>query len=117
MSWFRNFSVDFEREYDPGGDDLLLTTYLDLIIAPSVTIEDIIYNSEIYPSSPLSVTKFGIRGGIKGKFNRQLSWGYGAEMGFRPAVKGQSFYLLLKLGFPLYGTNLKDRKVESVEQN
>ena len=117
MSWIRNFSVDFEREYDPGGDDLLLTAFFDILIAPSVKVEDIIYMGETYPTDPLAVNKIGFRGGVEGKFNRELSWGYGAEVGFRPSVQSQGFFLLLKLSFPIYGTKLdKTAKVDAVEQ-
>lgn len=115
MSWFRNFSIDFERKYSPGGDDLLLTSYLDILFG-SAKIEDIFYQGEVYSSSPVDVNNIGMRLGIQGKFNRTLSWGYGAEIGYRPSVKKQAFFLLFKLSFPVYGTNLNYGKVQSVEQ-
>jgi len=116
MALFRNFSVEFEEDYDPGGDDYLFTAFFDVLVAPSVKIEDIVYNSDIYSTSDIDVSNIGFRLGAKGKYNRQLGWGYGAEIGYRPSVKKQGFFLTLKLSFPLYSTNLKDTKVESVEQ-
>ena len=50
--------------------------------------------------------------GVEGRFNRQLSWAYGGEWGYRPSVEGSSFYVLVKISFPVFGTNL-DYKVES----
>lgn len=116
ISWFRNFSVEFEDDYDPGGDDYLLTTFFDILIAPSVKIEDIIYNGDIYSTQDIDVSNIGFRLGAKGKYNRQLSWGYGAEIGYRPSAKKQGFFLTLKLSFPLYSTNLNNTQVEAVEQ-
>jgi hypothetical protein len=116
MSWFRNFSVEFEDEYDPGGDDYLLTTYFDILLAPSVKIEDIIYQGDIYSTEDIAVSNFGFRLGAKGKYNRKWSWGYGAELGYRPSVKKQGFFVTLMLSLPLYSTNLKETAVETFEQ-
>lgn len=116
MSWFRNFSVEFEDEYDPGGDDYLFTAFFDILVAPSVKIEDIVYGGETYSTSNVDVSNLGFRLGAKGKYNRKLSWGYGAEIGYRPSAKKQGFFLTLKMSFPLYSTNLKETSVESVEQ-
>lgn len=115
MAWFRNFSVEFESKYEPGGDDLLLTTYFDILLA-SVKVEDIVYQSNLYSASSINVNSIGFRLGIQGKFNRDLSWAYGAEMGYRPSVKTQSFFILLKLSFPILGSDLKYGKIDSVEQ-
>ena len=67
---------------------------------------------EDYSTKALKMSPFGVRAGIDGKFNRQLSWAYGGEMGLRPSLKGRMFYFMFKITFPLFGTNL-DYKVES----
>ncbi len=115
MAWFRNFSLEFESKYEPGGDDLLLTTYFDILFA-SVKVEDIVYQNVVYSANPIDVNNIGFRLGIQGKYNRALSWGYGAEIGYRPSVKTQSFFMLLKLSFPILGSDLKYSKIDSVEQ-
>lgn len=115
MTWIRNFTVDFEDEFEPGGDDLLLTTFFDLLIAPSVNVEDIIYEGTSYSSDPLKLNKIGFRLGAEGKFNRELGWAYGVELGFRPGVNKQGFFSVFKLSFPVFNTDLKYSKVESVE--
>jgi hypothetical protein len=119
LTWIRNVAVSFDK-FEAGVDDLILTTYLDILIAPSVKLDDIVYTdrtvdpnvSYTYDISPVSVKKIGFRAGIEGKFNRTLSWAYGGEVGYRPGLEGRMFYALLKISFPVFGTNL-DYKVES----
>jgi hypothetical protein len=122
MSWIHNVAVSFDK-YESGVDDLILTTYLDILVAPSVKLDDIVYierdantgvpiATRTFDISPVKVTKFGFRAGIEGKFNRTLGWSYGGEVGMRPSVQGKMFYALLKISFPVFGTNV-DYKVES----
>lgn len=111
ITWIRNVAVSFDK-YEEGVDDGILTLFLDILYAPSLRIEDVKYQGEIYSVSPLKTKPLGFRAGIDGKFNRQLSWGYGGEIGYRPSVGSRCFYAMFKMTFPLYGTNL-DYKVES----
>lgn len=121
MSWIRNVAVSFDK-FESGVDDLILTAYVDILISPSVKLEDVKYttrnefnqnvDSGTYSISPVGVSKFGFRAGIDGRFNRTLSWSYGGEVGMRPAIQGTMFYALLKISFPVFGTNA-DYKVES----
>lgn len=116
MSWIRNVAVDFDK-YEEGVDDLMLTLFLDFMIAPSITVDDIIY-AENDPNNPGNTVRrtfagslidsnmFGFRMGIDGKFNRTLSWAYGGEFGYRPGIAGQGFYALIKISFPVYSTNI-----------
>jgi hypothetical protein len=119
LTWIRNVAVSFDK-FEAGVDDLILTTYLDILYSPSVQLDDIVYTdrsvapviTRTYDISPIAVKKFGFRAGIEGKFNRTLSWAYGGEIGYRPGIDGRMFYALLKISFPVFGTNL-DYKVES----
>lgn len=115
FSWIRNAAFNFDK-YEGGVDDLILTTYLDILIAPRVALEDIVYQGTPYDISPLSTKKIGFRAGIEGKFNRTLSWAYGGEIGYRPGIDGRMFYALVKISFPVFGTNL-DYKTESFEKS
>ena len=115
FSWIRNAAFSFDK-YEGGVDDLILTTYLDILIAPRVNVEDIVYDGAPYDISPLSTKKIGFRAGIEGKFNRSLSWAYGGEIGYRPGIDGRMFYALVKISFPVFGTNL-DYKTESFEKS
>lgn len=115
FSWIRNAAFSFDK-YEGGVDDLILTTYVDILVAPRVKLEDIIYRDTPYDITPMSTKKIGFRAGIEGKFNRSLSWAYGGEIGYRPGIDGRMFYALVKISFPVFGTNL-DYKTESFEKS
>lgn len=118
MTWIRNVAVSFDK-FEAGVDDLILTVFADLMIAPSLTLDNIVFtprdsNSGLpllteqrsYDVSAVNLKKFGFRAGIEGKFNRQFSWAYGGEIGYRPGIEGKTFYALLKISFPVFGSNL-----------
>lgn len=122
MTWIKNVAVNFDK-FEEGIDDLILTTYLDILYTPSFTVDDIIYQVKdangqstgpayAYDVSPIKLKSFGFRVGIDGRFNRQLGWAYGAEVGYRPSFEKRTFYAMLKISFPVFGTDL-DYKVES----
>jgi len=120
MSWIKNVAVNFDK-FEEGIDDLMFTVYVDALISPIINVDDIVFvndplnpNSETdsYDVSPLETKAFGFRAGIDGRFNRMFSWSYGGEIGYRPSLGGRTFYALLKISFPVFGTNL-DYKVES----
>jgi hypothetical protein len=119
ISWFRNVAVNFDK-YEEGVDDGMLTLFFDLQYAPSLKMDPVYYRDpkaapqpyEAYSTKAVKMSPFGFRVGIDGKFNRQLSWAYGGEVGLRPSIKGQTFYAMFKITFPVFGTNL-DSKVES----
>ncbi len=111
MTWIRNVAVNFDK-YDDGVDDGMMTLFFDILFAPSLTLDPVIFNTEKYSTSALKTNSFGFRAGIDGKFNRTLSWSYGGEFGYRPSLVGQGFFAMFKISFPLYGTNI-DNKVES----
>ena len=122
MTWIRNIAVDFDNKYQEGVDDLIFTAFFDVIIAPAIGIDDINYTvsndpnpgltTRTFSADGLDTSMFGFRAGLDGKFNRTLSWAYGGEIGVRPGVKGQGFYALVKISFPVYSTNL-DYSVEA----
>ena len=123
MTWIKNVAINFDK-FEEGIDDLIFTAYLDVLYAPSLKLDDIVYTKKdeygapilgetaTYSVSPIKTKSFGFRMGVEGRFNRQLSWAYGGEWGYRPSVEGSSFYVLVKISFPVFGTNL-DYKVES----
>lgn len=122
MAWIHNVAVDFDNKYQPGVDDLILTAFFDIMFAPAVTVDDIVYTrrddntgapvTQTFLADPINTTKIGFRLGLDGKFNRTLSWGYGAEVGTKPTLKGRGAYALIKISFPIYSTNL-NYKVEA----
>ncbi|MGE0772539.1 MAG: hypothetical protein AB7K37_12555 [Cyclobacteriaceae bacterium] len=111
MAWIRNVAVSFDK-YEEGVDDGMLTVFLDILYAPMLEIDPVKYQGNEHSTDAIKLSSLGGRVGIDGKFNRTLSWSYGGEVGYRPTVKGKGFYALLKVSFPVFGTNL-DYKVES----
>ena len=109
-AWIKNFAVKPDKTYSDLTNDLIFTTYLDIIVAPSINVDDVRYNGNVYDTDVLKTNMLGIRGGMEGKFNRDFSWAYGAEIGFRPGIKHRGFYALFKISFPVIGTSLNHSK-------
>lgn len=110
MAWIKNFAIKPDRGYGVLVNDLIFTSFFDVIIAPSVKVENIFLNQVEYSSSAIKKNMFGFRAGFTGKFNRELGWGYGAEMGYRPGISGRGFFSAVKISFPIYSTNIEHRK-------
>jgi hypothetical protein len=108
MTWIRNVAITVE-DHDSSVDDLLLTTFFDLLLSPHLALDDIEYGGDVYSTRALALKKFGFRAGVEGRFNRTWSWAYGAELGYRPSLENRGFFILARLGFPVYGTNLKKK--------
>lgn len=121
ITLIKNIAVNFDK-FEEGIDDLIFTAYFDILYAPSLNVDDVVYTdvdpntnasrTRTFSVSPIKTNNFGFRAGLDGKFNRMLSWGYGGEIGYRPTFQGMGFYALIKISFPIFGTNL-DYKVES----
>lgn len=110
MTWMKNFAIKPDRNYGTLGNDLIFTTFLDLIVAPSVSMTNIFYQGIEYSTENVKTSKVGFRAGMEGKFNRELGWAYGAEMGIRPGIQSKSFYALLKISFPVFSTRMDHSK-------
>jgi hypothetical protein len=121
LSWIRNVAINFDT-FEEGVDDLMFTVFVDLLYAPAFTVDDVVYTenntgssvagTKTYSVNSVKTQSFGARAGIDGRFNRTFSWSYGGEIGYRPSIQGRSFYALLKISFPVFGSNL-DNKVEA----
>jgi len=110
----KNIAIKPDKGYGVLLNDIILTAYFDLIIAPSVKVDDVILGNDLgdtrYLTESIKTRMIGGRVGIDGLFNREFSWSYGAEIGFRPSVASGGFYTLIKLGFPVFGTKLSQQK-------
>ena len=121
IAWIHNIAVKFDNEYQLGRDDLILTAFADIIYAPSIYVHDIAYTQRnkvgdltdyVFNADVLATNEIGFRLGLDGKFNRTIGWGYGAEVGYKPTLKRRGLYVLVKISFPIYSTNL-DYQVET----
>jgi hypothetical protein len=111
LTRIRNVAVSFDN-YEGGLDDGILTLYADILYAPYLELDAVEYNNVNYSVAALKMNPLGFRLGMDGKFARSLSWGYGGEIGYRPSIKGRSFYSMFRIAIPILGTNLEN-KVES----
>ena len=78
-----------------------------------MNVEDIYYRADqsspevVYSSSVVETNPIGFRLGMEGKYNREFSWGYGAEIGYRPGIKGKGTFAMVRFSFPLFGHKLQ----------
>ena len=110
-SWIRNYAVEFSELWDPSGDDQILTTYLDILYAPSINLNDVTLAGETISTADIEQLSLGFRGGFNVKFNRKFSWGYGVEAGIRPGIKKRGFFLVFKMSFPIYAKKLGTKEI------
>jgi len=108
MELIKNIAINFENLYDQTANDLMFTVFLDLLIHPFTSIEDfeVVKALEIYSSEIIDTNIIGFRGGIKGKFNRAIGFGYKIEIGMRPGIRGNGFYMMGVFSVPVFGFRL-----------
>jgi hypothetical protein len=102
----RNAAIKFDKNYSIATSDMIFTTYFDILVMPAIAMENVMYNNKIYLTDKVKTNKLGFRLGMEGKFNRELGWAYGAEMGLRPGVQTRAFFANIKISFPVYSTTL-----------
>ena len=105
----KNVAIKPHRDFGVLVNDLHFNAFLDIIYAPSISLEDIILDGNIISGDQLETQEVGFRAGVQGKFNKRVGFSYGAEFGYRPSLKERSFYALFKLGFPVFGIPSKDQ--------
>jgi len=106
----KNFAVKPDRTYGTLVNDLIFTAYADIIYAPSVQLENILIDGFEYSLDDVGTHSIGFRAGMEGKFNREWSWAYNAELGLRPGLQSRGFYVLIRLSFPVFSTPLNFTK-------
>ncbi len=107
LALIKNVAVQPDKIYGTLVNDLIFTTFFDISFAPSVNVDDI-YNDGIrFSSEPIKTSVLGFRAGFEGKFNRKFAWSYGGEFGIRPGLAQSGFYVLGRVSFPVFGTELR----------
>lgn len=108
LTQIRNHSVLFDG-YDAAVQDRILTLYADLMVAPWLELDDAAYGVATYSLEKVKLRRTGLRAGVDLRSNRKLGWGYGAEIGWRPAPRGNTSYLLIRLSVPVFAGYLIKR--------
>jgi hypothetical protein len=111
LTRIRNTAVYIDN-YEGAVDDLIFTVFMDILFAPALRIDDVVYNEVSYSTNAIALNSLGFRAGIEGRYNRKLSWAYGGEIGYRPSIQGRSFYTMFKISIPVFSTKL-EKDVES----
>ncbi len=106
FTWIHNMAVSFDN-YEEAMDDGMFTVFFDIMMAPSLKLDPVVYTNTEFSTSAIKLNNVGARVGIDGKFNRKMAWAYGGELGYRPSIQGRGFFALLKISFPVFSTNLK----------
>lgn len=107
ISLIKNVAEQPDKIYGTLVNDLIFTAFFDVNFAPIITVDDIYNDGVRYSPELIEQNILGFRAGIDGKFNRKFSWAYGGEIGYRPGLKGTGFFALIKISFPVFGTQLR----------
>lgn len=95
--------------YETAVQDKIVTYYGDLMYAPTLSIDDAFYGLSTYSLEKIKLSNTGFRLGMEMRHNRKRSWGFGAEIGSRPAPKGNTGYLIVRLSVPVFAGYLIKR--------
>ena len=104
----RNHSVVFDG-YETAIQDGIVTVYADLMVAPWLKLDDVEYGFASYSLEKVNLRRAGLRAGVELRSNKKFGWGYGAELGWRPAPQGSTGYLLVRLSIPVFAGYLVRR--------
>lgn len=115
LTLIKNVAIQPDRIYGTLVNDLIFNVYVDVLATPFVTLYDPrnSQTGETYIAADyMETSMLGGRAGIEGRFNRNVGWGYNAELGYRPGLKNEGLYATVKISFPVFATKLNYR-VES----
>jgi len=101
LTRIRNHSVYFEG-YETAIQDGIVSVYADLMVAPWLKVDDVEYGFASYSLEKVKLRRTGIRAGVELRSNKKFGWGYAAELGWRPAPRGSTGYLLVRLSIPVF---------------
>ena len=107
MTLIKNVAVQPDKIYGTLVSDLIFTTFFDINFTPMVTVDDIYLDGERYSSEPIQKSVLGFRAGMEGKFNRKFGMAYSGEIGYRPGLAQEGFFVLAKISFPVFSTQLR----------
>jgi hypothetical protein len=95
LATFRNVVIK-PKKYDIAVNDILFTGYADILYAPYVRTANVRVDGTDYSTDKIKLRNLGFRAGIEGMFNRDFSWSYGGEIGYRPSLQNRGFYAMFK---------------------
>lgn len=96
--------------YKNSGSDQILTTYLDIMAAPRIAIEDVRDGILVYSTDPLKRNALGWRLGLDVMHNRSLHWSFGLEVGSHTGLNRRGGFFSAKVAFPVFALTI-DKKL------
>ncbi len=115
ISRMRNVVVK-PKKYDVVSNDMIFSAYADMLYAPLLQIEEVAIGKAMYSTTQVKLRRLGFRAGMEAMFNRDFSWTYGAEMGYRPSMQTRGFYASMRVGFSFASRMQQKRQAYQVER-
>jgi hypothetical protein len=115
-SVIRNVSIKADR-YGDLANNIIFNTYADLMIAPYLDMANPIARVSGTPElitlqakQTLRKNYVGWRLGFDVMYNQDSYWAFGGELGMRPGVRGQAFFAMCKIAFPVLSFKFSNKR-------
>lgn len=100
----RNVAIKADK-FGNLANNIIVSTFADVMVAPSPMLDDVRIaratgGYDTYSTKGLAVRKLGFRTGFDVSYNQDLHYSFGAEMGVRPGLQSQGFYVAARVSFP-----------------
>lgn len=98
------------------GNTTIFTAYADVMYSPWITLDNVVVREPgnletiVYLTDNMKLDRFGWRTGFNIMYNQDSYFSFGGELGSRPAVNGRGFYVMAKVGFPVYSFKFKQAR-------
>ena len=101
----RNVAVKADK-FGNLANNIIVSTFADVIVAPAPSLDDVRIarpggsGYDVYSAKDVAIRHIGFRTGADVSYNQDLHYSFGGEVGVRPGLKGQGFYVAARLSFP-----------------
>ncbi len=95
--------------YKNSGSDQILTTYLDLMVAPRIVLDNIQDGPLVYSTAPMKLNNLGWRAGLDIMHNRSLHWSFGLEIGSHTGLSRRGGFFMGRIAFPVMAFTIDKR--------
>jgi hypothetical protein len=111
----RNVSIKADQ-FGNLANNIIFTTYADLLVAPYTHLSDLQIakpsgGGQTYDAQAIALHNMGFRLGADVVYNQELHYSFGGELGVRPGLLGQGFYIAGRVSFPTLGFRFSHRRV------
>jgi len=100
-SIIRNMAAGFD-DYEVVSRDAVVSCYADFLFAPELTMDDLLFDGNLFPLNVVERQTVGMRAGVDIRHDRDIGFAFGAEAGIRPGPSKGGAYMLLKVSIPVF---------------